>query len=132
MTEIPTKKIVLVVSEGRQSTEAFHFCLHRAKEAGRKLAVVCVANGNGASPEWSQKILGEAARQCRTFQVPFETQTQSGDYADVCQQLSSECDTALLVVTKKKRSFIKKWVEGSESFRLKDRVSCELKTYEAD
>ena len=132
MTGPTPKKIVLMVSPGRQSTEAFHFCLHKAKEGGRKLSVIYALNGDGESPERSKKILEEAARQCRTFQVPFETGVQSGDYFELCSRLTTNGEVDLLVVAEKKRGFFKKLIEGSESGRLKGRVSCDLKIYRSD
>lgn len=121
--------ILLIFTPDRQSTEAFHWCLHKVKETGRTVKVVYVLEKAG-SQDMVKKKLEEIERQCRTFQVPFETSIYEGDYFDACRELSSKKDIDILVVTEKKKPFFSKWFVGSEAQRIAGLVPCEIKVYQ--
>ncbi|MBI2339195.1 MAG: universal stress protein [Deltaproteobacteria bacterium] len=119
------KKVFLVISPGRESTEALHFALHKAKEMKGGLSLVYI----GQDRDGVKKKIEEIEKQARTFQVSCESELKSGDYFEICGELSRREDAALMVVTEKRGSFLKKVFEGSEANKLKDRVVCELKIY---
>lgn len=124
--------VLLVVASGRHSTEAFHFALHKAKETGRQLKIVYVVEspeGDGKEP---QRALSEIDKQCRSFQIPFESTLREGAYLKVCEEIVLQEGADLLVITEKKEGFLKKWVEGSDLSGLKDRLPCEIKAYPAE
>lgn len=152
-----TKKILLMITPGRQSTEALHFALHKAKDIKGTLKVLYVIDnemtqdlqnnlaeigfiGDKPGEELSdalnkeylargKKVLEEVEKQARTFQVPVEAELKTGSYLDICEEEVRKETPALLVATEKKDSFLKKVFEGTEAKRLKDRVSCEIKIY---
>lgn len=128
------KKVLLVITHNRQSTEALHFALHKAKETKGTLCVIYIIDaeiiGEDTQRELhGKKVLEEVEKQARTFQVPVESALKTGSYWDICSELSHGEDVALLVLTQKKVSFLKKVFETSETNKLKDRVSCEIKIY---
>lgn len=128
------KKVFLVVAPGRQSTEALHFALHKAKETKGTLRVIYIIDaeiiGEDTQRELhGKKVLEEVEKQARTFQVPVESGLKTGDYVDICLELSHGKDVGILILTQKKTSFLKKVFETSETNKLKDRVSCEIKIY---
>ncbi|MBI4412561.1 MAG: universal stress protein [Deltaproteobacteria bacterium] len=153
------KKILLIITPGRQSTEALHYALHKAKETKGTLKVVYIIDremtqdlqnnlaeigfiGDRPGEELSdalnkeyhargKKVLEEVEKQARTFQVPVESELKTGSYLDICEEEVRKETPTLLVATEKKDSFLKKVFEGSETKRLKDRVSCELKVYQS-
>lgn len=121
--------ILLIFTPDRQSTEALHWCLHKAKETGRLIKVAYVLE-EGCCRETAKKKLEEIERQCRTFQVPFETLICEGDYGKACQDLAGKNDIDILVVTEKKKPFFSKWFGGSEARRIASLVPCEIKVYQ--
>ena len=125
-----TKKILLMVSSGRQSTEALHFAMHKAKEMKGGLRVIyAVDSATPEDPMQTKKALEGIEKQARTFQVPVETESKTGSYFHLCEEFARKDDVALLVVAEKKDSFLKKVFEESETKKLKDRVACEIKVY---
>ena len=154
-----SKKILLVMTPGRQSTEALHFALHKAKEAKGTLKVAYIIDremtqdlqnnlaeigfiGDRPGEELSdalnkeyhargKKVLEEVEKQARTFKVPVESELKEGSYLEICGELCRKEDASLLVITEKKDSFLKKVFEGSEAKKLKDRISCEIKVYQS-
>lgn len=118
------KNIVYVVAEGRYSAEALHWSLHTAKESHYSLIVAYVGEGSAA-----QTKLQEIEKQCRTFQVPVQTQIEKGSYLEVCERLGQIAAHEILVVIEKREPFLKNLFTGSEIASLKGRIGCELKIY---
>lgn len=122
------KSILLVITPERQSTEALHWCLHKVKETGLSLKVTYVVEENGCR-DTAKKKLEEIERQCRTFQVPFETSLHEGAYLDACGELASKNGVDILVVTEKKGPFYKQWFLDSEASQIQQLISCEIRVY---
>lgn len=119
-------KIAFFISSQRQNTEAFHWCLHQAKEKGGSLLIFYIVEGE---KEEGHLILPEMERQARTFQIPYETSLRHGSYLHFCEEIGNHADVAMLVFLEKKGGFLKKLFEGRESDQLKDRICCEMKVY---
>lgn len=152
-----SRKVLLIVSQNRQSTEGFHWALHTCKESERSLKMVYVvdcettdtiqeslaASGTvGDKPgadlsqalnkeyaERAKTVISEMEKQCRTFQVPFESKITEGNYLEQVAQEAGDAEVDLLVVTEKKKSFFARLFEGSESKNIAARINCELKVY---
>lgn len=118
------KNIVYVVAEGRYSAEALHWSLHTAKESHYALIVAYVGEDSAA-----QTKLQEIEKQCRTFQVPVQTQIEKGSYLAACERLGQIAAHEILVVVEKREAFLKNLFTGSEIASLKGRIGCELKVY---
>lgn len=119
-------KIAFFISSQRQNTEAFHWCLHQAKEKGGCLLIFYVVEREN---EGGRLILEEMERQARTFQVQYETSLKEGSYLSICEEMGNHADVATIVFLEKKGSLLKKLFEGRESDQLKDRICCEMKVY---
>ncbi len=120
------KFILYIITPARQSTEGFHWALHKCKEGNKTLRFVFVKeNGQDAD----SKIIDEVEKQCRTFQAPFETRQEAGSYADVCKKMAADPDVDLLVVVTEKRNFLKKLFGNSDIQQISQSVSCEMKVY---
>lgn len=120
-------KILLIITPERQSTEALHWCLHKAKQADKSIEIVCVID-----KEFHEKVKGvieEVEKQCRSFNVSYETDIKLGNYLEVCESLAREKKVDVMVVTEKKPPILKKIFECSEVKKLRERVSCEIKVY---
>lgn len=126
-----TKIILLVIAPDRQSTEGFHWCLHTAAQSKRKIRVAYV-HPKSQSADSIKKTIDEIERQCRTFQVSFETLSREGNYLSVSEELSKKEDVDILVLVEKPRSFLGKWFAESEFKKMAPRILCEIKTYLAD
>jgi len=150
-------KILHIITPGRQSTEALHWSLHKAKESKRMLKVVYIIDQDTANEvqknladvgftgdkqgveltnalnkefrERGKKVIEEVEKQCRTFGVSFEVDIKTGNYLEVCESLAKDKIVEIIVVTERKGSFIKKIFEGSELKKLREVVSCEIKAY---
>ena len=120
-----------MIAPDRQSTEGFHWCLYRAAQSKRKIRVAYI-HPKSQSPESIKKTIDEVERQCRTFQVSFETLNQEGNYLSVSEELSKKEDIDILVMVEKPRGFFGKWFGGSELKKFVPRALCEMKTYLAD
>jgi len=153
------KQVLLIMTPGRQSTEALHWCLHHVKEKNKTLKVIYVVDEGmtlqleesiaetgfiGDKPgeelkesldkeyfERGKKILEQVEKQARTFQAPCKTELKRGSYLDICEKEAGEELVDILVVTEKKEGFFKKLFEGTESHQLKGRVCCEIKVYQS-
>lgn len=122
------KKILMIVAPGRQSTEGFHWCLHTCKESGRVLRTVFINDGT-LGDDAVKKIIDETERQCRTFQVPFETSVVSGNYEDEVIKQAGEAETDILVVTEKKKNFFTRFFGLGELKAIATKINCEFKIY---
>ncbi|HBF12681.1 MAG TPA: hypothetical protein DDW49_04720 [Deltaproteobacteria bacterium] len=124
------KYILFAITADRFSTEGFHWCLHTAKEKNKVVKAVYVASQTNATDyDHGKKMLEEVEKQCRTFQAPFEVQLEKGAYFQLCQDLASQPDVDILVVTEKKRSWLSKIFGSRESDQLRGKISSELKIY---
>ncbi len=121
--------ILLMISAERQSTEALHWALHKAKETGRTVRIA-YALENRAELSAAKKKLEEIERQCRTFQAPFEILIHEGAYFDALRELASKKEIDILVATEKKKPFFKKWFKDSEAQQIAGLVPCEIKMYQ--
>lgn len=121
------KFILLVITPERESTEALHWTLHKAKETGRRVRIVYLA-GNSYQ-ESAKKKLNEVEKQCRTFQVPFEAALDDGPYFEKVEKLANKNDVDILVITEKKKPFFKRWFQNSEAGRIQNFISCEIRIY---
>lgn len=154
------KTILLIITPGRQSTEALHWCLHKAKELQHNLKVIYAVDNEmtneieqsiadtgfiGEKPgeelktalekefyERGKSVLTEIERQGVTFQCPLKTELKTGSYFEICEQEANKEEVDLLVVLEKKVSFLKKIFKGPELDDLRERISCEVKVYQAD
>lgn len=119
--------ILLVMTPERESTEALHWSLHKAKETGRRVRIIYLVQNGDREP--ARKKLEEIEKQCRTFQVPFEAALDDGSYFEKVEKLANKNDVDILVITEKKKSFFGRWFAGSEARRIASLVPCEIKVY---
>lgn len=120
-------KILLVITPDKQSTEALHWCLHKAKQSGGSIKIICVISKE--SQEEVKEIIEEIEKQCRAFNVKYEASVKFGNYLEMCESASGEKGVEVMVITEKKVPFFRKIFEGSEANKLRRKVSCEIKVY---
>lgn len=151
------EKILYIMTPGRQSTEALHWCLHKTKELQLTLRIVYVVDeelsrnigrsmseigfvGETPSAELSEalnkeyqdrayKIIEEVERQCRTFAIPFETAIKEGGYIDICLEEANGGGIRILTVVQQKEGLFKKFFASSDTSQLVGKIPCELKVY---
>lgn len=121
------KVVVLAVSKERKSQEAMHWAFHHAKETRKKVRAVYVTNQDESD---GKKYLEDFEKQARTFQIGYDTRLMAGEYFTVCENLSKEAETSVIVLLEKKKGFFKKLFEGSELDGLQTRLGCEMKVYQ--
>lgn len=119
--------ILLVLASNRRSSEALHWAMHTAKQSKRKLQLVYLTDGQ--TEEDVKKTLDDLDRQCRTFQVDFESSRAQGDYTGACEKMARETKADVLVYVEPKRRFWERLTGKFEAGSLKDKISCELKVY---
>lgn len=120
-------KILLVITPDKQSTEALHWCLHKAKQSGGSIKIICVISKE--SQEEVKEIIEEIEKQCRAFNVKYEASVKFGNYLEVCETAADEKEVKIMVVTERKAPFFRRIFEGSEGGKLRKKVSCEIKVY---
>lgn len=124
------KKVIYIVSPTRQSTEALHWSLHKCKELESLLRIVYVSNDQEEG-KVSEKYKEEIERQCRTFQVGFESVETQKVYMDACEEESQAEEVTLMVITIPKVGVLKKLFGGANLQGLQSRVHCEFKVYQS-
>lgn len=119
--------ILLVLAANRKSSEALHWVMHTAKQSKRKLKLIYLTDGQAEAD--AKKTLDDLDRQCRTFQVDFESSMAQGGYAETCQRIAHETKADVLVYVEPKRNFWARLTGKFEAGSLKGKVSCELRIY---
>jgi len=122
------KKIILISTADRQSTEALHWCLHQSKQKELTIVTYYLAS-SPEDLEIGKKFIEGHERQFRMFQVPFESHCEEAPYEETCVRLSSDPEVVQMVLVQKKKKGLKKLFDGSSSDPLEGRLSCEVKIY---
>ncbi len=151
------KKILLILSQGRNSSDVVTQALRLASEPHSMLHVVYVVDqdmakqverdlaetgfigdkpGEGVTSalqaEYVQrglKILEDIRKKAANANVAIEAETRHGIFLDVCEEMGNAPEVEVLVFSPRKEGFFKKMFEGSEISKLKGRVRAAIKTY---
>lgn len=154
------KKIVFLTSPNRQSTEALHWCLHKAKEGERSIRALYVMDqkctqdledqladsghlGKQTNSEVKEALMHqyedqaklfveESEKQGRTFQIKVDSEIVYGSYIQKAIEEGRREDVDILVCVTKNKNFIRKFFEGEDLEAIRDKISCEVKIYKAD
>ena len=148
------KNILLVLSTTRQSPKTIELALEKAKEAGANLTGLFILDSNipesifetltdvgfsGEKPSMqlqesilteyrlrSEKKLEETGIMASERGVPFEAITKEGDFMGQCIDVIESSNADLVILTRKKRSSLSRFIFGSCVEDIKKEVKCEL------
>ncbi|MCK4738459.1 MAG: universal stress protein [Deltaproteobacteria bacterium] len=154
------KKVMLILSTSRTSTEAVNFAVKKAKALGGGLLALYIIESEltdelfdrftdigfiGDKPsteltmavqkEYRQRGYEEVGRvQVLAMEegIDFDALTIDGDFTKVALQVIDERDIGLVVAVKRKLSFLKRYFSRSVVDELTESATCEVVVFEED
>lgn len=148
------KNILLVLSTTRQSPKTIELALEKAKEAGANLTGLFILDSNipeaifetltddgfsGEKPSHQlqdsifteyrlrgEKKLEETGIMAAERGIPFEALTKEGDFMSQCIDVIESSNADLVILTRKKRSALSRFIFGSCVEDIKRETKCEL------
>lgn len=154
------KKILLILSFLRRSPKTIKEAIKLAKERQAQLIVIFVLDIEyadkiahkltdegwmGGKPSeqlyvslikeyrlQAEEIIGEIERHAKELNVPVRSIIKSGTVLTEALRLASLEDPDLIIITRRKRSSLSRFIFGSAVKALKEQAPCEVKIIDAD
>ena len=148
------KNILLVLSTTRQSPKTIDAAFEKAKEEKRGLTALFVLDsempesifekltdigftGEKPSQQLHDSILAEyrvrgdrklkeLGEMARTMDVSFKTIIREGDFTKECLSVIGEEEADFVIITRKKRSSLSRFIFGSALAEINDKTHCEM------